>query len=281
MAAAPPGVRIVAPSHNDLDLAAEPLDVRPLLAAEGITAIISSGAFTKVDDAEDETELTMRVNGMAPGALARAAAEAGIPIVQISTDYVFAGDKPEPYLETDPVGPRSAYGRAKLLGEREIMASGARHAILRTAWIFSPSGHNFLRTMLRLGRERDEVGVVADQFGCPTHAGDFADVVVAVAQALEDGRSDSGIWHVANAGETSWHGFALRVFERAAVHGRTPPHVKALTAPEFPTKAERPANSRLATNKLLRDFGIALRAWETAVDETVDAIIAQEEAAES
>lgn len=276
--APPPGVRIVAPERAALDLAlGGALDVAPLLAREGVTAIVNCGAYTQVDRAEDEPELAARINGEAPGALARAAAAAGIPIVQISTDYVFAGDKPSAYDETDPTGPQGAYGRGKLAGESAVAASGARHAILRTAWVFSGGGANFVRTMLRLGAERDSVSVVADQFGCPTHAGDLAEAVAAVTLALEQGRSDGGTWHVVNAGETSWHGLAAQVFARAAIHGRPTPALHAIPTSAYPTKAPRPANSRLAGAKLARDFGITLRSWQSAADAAVDQIIAGEE----
>lgn len=274
-AAPPPGVRIVAPARGRLDLAAGDLDVRPLIAAEGITAIVNCGAYTKVDQAEDEAELARRINGEAPGLLARAAAEAGIPIVQMSTDYVFDGTKHGFYREDDPPAPRGVYGRSKLLGEQAVRDSGARHAVLRTAWVFSGGGANFVRTMLRLGCERDKVGVVADQLGCPTHAGDLARAVAGVTLALEDGR-DSGLWHVVNAGETSWHGLAARVFARAERHGRPPPALAALSTAEYPTKAPRPANSRLATDRLREDFGIILRRWEEAADDAVDEIIARD-----
>lgn len=279
-AAPPPGVRIVAPSRAVLDLAGDALDVAPLLAAEKVTAIVNCGAYTKVDQAEDEPEIAQRINGDAPGVLARAAHAAGIPIVQISTDYVFSGDKPGWYDEDDATGPRSVYGHSKLAGERAVRASGARHAILRTAWVFSAGGANFVRTMLRLGRERGAVGVVADQLGCPTHAADLAQAVAAVTLALEDGRA-SGLWHVVNAGETSWHGLAERVFARAAELGQPTPKLNPISTADYPTRAPRPANSRLATDRLYRDFGIALRPWQEAADAAVDAIVAREGKAEA
>jgi dTDP-4-dehydrorhamnose reductase len=272
----PPGVRIVAPPRAALDLAAERLDLAPLLAAERITAIVNCGAYTKVDQAEDEPQLAQRINGDAPGALAAAARDAGIPIVQISTDYVFAGDNPAPYVEDDPTGPAGAYGRSKLAGEQAVLASGARHAILRTAWVFSADGANFVRTMLRLGRERDTVGVVDDQIGCPTHAGDIAAAVAQVTLALEDGRCGNGVWHLVNAGETSWHGLAERVFARAALRGQPAPVLNAIPTSAYPTKAPRPANSRLVTDRLYHDFGIRLRPWQEAADEAVDEILARE-----
>jgi dTDP-4-dehydrorhamnose reductase len=165
-------------------------------------------------------------------------------------------------------------------GERAVRGSGARHAILRTAWVFSGGGANFVRTMLRLGRERDAVGVVADQFGCPTNAADLAQAVAAVTLAIEDGH-DSGLWHVVNAGETSWHGLAERVFARAAELGQPTPKLSAISTADYPTKAPRPANSRLATDRLYRDFGIALRPWQAAADAAVDAIVAREGKAEA
>lgn len=277
LAAAPPaGVRVISPARAKLDLADKALDVAPLLAREGVTAIINCGAFTQVDRAEDEEALAMQINGTAPGLLARAARDAGIPIVHISTDYVFAGDRPGFYLEDDATGPIGAYGRTKLAGEQAVIASGARHAVVRTAWVFSPGGQNFVRTMLRLGRERDSLGVVADQLGCPTHAGDLAAAAARIAIALESASAPSGIWHAVNAGETSWHGLASRVFARAAHHGWPTPMVRPLTTAEYPTKAPRPANSRLATERLHADFGMTLRDWRDAVDEAVDAILASE-----
>jgi dTDP-4-dehydrorhamnose reductase len=260
-----------------LDLAADDLDVAPLLAAEGVTAIINCGAYTSVDQAEDNADLAQRVNGEAPGTLARAAAAAGIPIVQISTDYVFSGEKLHPYDEDDETGPNCVYGRSKLAGERAVAASGARHAIIRTAWIFSPGGKNFVRTMLRLGAEGKAIRVVADQHGSPTHAADLAHTIAEVTMALEDGGIDSGTWHAANDGETTWHGLARHIFERAAEHGRPPPEFTAVTTAEYPTEARRPANSRLNTAKLQRDFGITMRTWQQAVDDAVDTIISQEE----
>lgn len=267
---------MIAPRRDRLDLADPTLDVAALLAAEQVTAIVNCGAYTIVDQAEVEEALAMRINGEAPAILAEAARAAGIPIVHVSTDYVFAGDKVGYYREDDPTGPRSAYGRTKLAGEQAVGASGARHAIVRTAWVFSPGGANFVRTMLRLGRERDTLGVVADQLGCPTHAGDLAQAIASVTLALEAGKADQGVWHAVNAGETSWHGLAMRVFERAAKHGRPIPQVNRLSTADYPTPAQRPANSRLATDKLRQDFGIALRGWEEAVDCAVDAIVAEE-----
>ena len=277
LAAPPPGVRIIAPPRAALDLADPALDPAALIAREAITAVINCGAYTQVDRAEEEAALALQVNGIAPGILARAAAAAGIPIVHVSTDYVFAGDKSAPYLEDDATGPRTSYGRSKLAGEQAVAASGARHAIVRTAWVFSDHGQNFVKTMLRLGQTRDELGVVADQHGSPTHAGDLAAALAVIAAGLERGDGESGIWHVTNAGATDWHGFATRIFARAATHGRRAPTVRAITTADYPTPAARPANSRLSTAKAARDFGISLRPWQDASDAVVDILCAADQ----
>lgn len=275
-ARAPAHVRIVALSRDQLDLAAEHIDIAPLIAATGASAVINCAAYTNVDGAEDEPAVAHRINASAPAALAAAAAAADIPIVQISTDYVFAGDKPSAYVEEDNTDPQNVYGRTKCDGERAVVASGARHAILRTSWVFSAGGSNFVRTMLRLGKERDLLRVVADQQGCPTHAADLADAITVVAEDLISRRKDSGIWHVANAGETTWYGMAQHIFGRAAELGRPAPRVEGIASTEYPTRAARPANSRLSTARLESDFGLELRSWETAVDEVVGDIIAKE-----
>lgn len=281
VAAPPRGVRIVAPTRAELDLADPALDPAGLMERHGVTAIVNCGAYTQVDRAESEEALATQVNGHAPGVLARAAAAAGIGIVQVSTDYVFAGNKAGAYAEDDPTGPRGAYGRGKLEGELQVAAAGARHAIVRTAWVFGPRGQNFLRTMLRLGAECDALRVVADQHGCPTHAGDLAQALATITSEFErgDGRSGvwaSGIWHVANAGETTWYGFAERIFARAAQHGRTAPEVIPIAAADYPAPAPRPAYSQLATGKARDDFGIALRPWQDASDAAVDALLQKE-----
>lgn len=275
-ARAPAHVRIICPSREQFDLSAEHIEIAPLITATSASAIINCAAYTNVDGAEDEPAAAHRINASAPAALAEAAAAADIPIVQISTDYVFSGDKPSAYVEEDATDPQNIYGRTKCDGERAVAASGARHAILRTSWVFSAGGSNFVRTMLRLGKERDLLRVVADQHGCPTHAADLADAITVVAEDLISRRKDSGIWHVANAGETTWYSMAQHIFGRAAELGRPAPRVEGIASTEYPTRAARPANSRLSTARLERDFGLELRSWETAVDEVVGDIIAKE-----
>lgn len=268
VAAPPPGVRIVAPARNALDLAnPEP---REMIAREGVTAIVNCGAYTAVDRAESEPDLAMAINGHAPGVLAETAAAAGIPIVQVSTDYVFAGNKQGAYREDDETGPQGVYGRTKLAGERAVAASGASHAIVRTAWVVSATGNNFVRTMLRLGAVRDRLGIVSDQHGSPTHASDLAAALSVIAMALESGQRSSGLWHFANRGEASWYDLARHIFARASTHGFKTPVVEAIATSDYPTAARRPANSLLATDHITRDFGIEPRRWEPAIDEIVD-----------
>jgi dTDP-4-dehydrorhamnose reductase len=272
----PPGVEIVAPGRDVLDLANLPDDLAPLLA--GIDAVISCGAYTAVDKAESEPDLAHAINAVAPGRLAEAAAKAGIPIVHVSTDYVFAADGQGPWAEDAPIAPASAYGRTKADGEAAVRASGARHAIVRTAWVVSADGANFVKTMLRLGAERDELRVVHDQQGTPTHAGDLAGALARIALAFTaDPARASGTWHCANAGETSWFGLACRVFDHARAAGlKVPGKVWPITTREYPTPARRPADSRLDCRAIARDFGIALRDWDLAVAEIVATLAGQE-----
>lgn len=268
VAAPPPGVRIVAPARDALDLAKP--DPGEMITREGVTAIVNCGAYTAVDRAESQPDLAMAINGHAPGVLAEAAAAAGIPIVQVSTDYVFAGNKQGAYREDDETDPQGVYGRTKLAGERAVAASGAPHAIVRTAWVVSATGHNFVKTMLRLGIERDRLGIVDDQHGSPTHAGDLAAALGVVTRALESGQRSSGLWHFANRGETSWYGLAKHIFSRASIHGFKAPIVEPIATSDYPTAARRPANSLLATDRITRDFGIEPRRWQPAIDEIVD-----------
>jgi dTDP-4-dehydrorhamnose reductase len=270
-----PGIEIFAPSRDQLDLAKLPGDLEPFFA--GISAVISCGAYTAVDKAESEPELAHAVNAEAPRLLAQAAASKGIPIIHVSTDYVFPADQKGRWVEDDKTSPVSVYGQTKLAGEDAIRSSGVRHAIVRTAWVLSADGNNFVKTMLRVGVQNSTVRVVADQRGSPTHAGDLAVALGEIAQRFSgDGQQASGIWHCTNGGETSWHGLATHVFECAAQHGlRVPDMVQAITTAEYPTAARRPCDSRLDCSKIETDFGLKLRPWQIAVEEIV-AKLAQE-----
>lgn len=230
-------------------------------------AVLNAAAYTQVDPAEDHIENARRVNGAAAGALARAAADADV-FVHFSTDYVFAGDKPAPYVETDPVAPINAYGASKLEGERAALDNNPRSVILRTAWVFDAQGTNFVRTMLRLAKARDEVSVVADQRGCPTFASDLADSALTVAT---DPRA-FGVYHCVGAGETTWAEFAEEVFAQSRALGGPSAAVNRISTAEFPTRAKRPSNSRLDCSKLARDYGVRMRPWREALASCMEEI---------
>jgi dTDP-4-dehydrorhamnose reductase len=267
------GATVVTRGRPDLDLE-QPDTLLRAIDTLSPDVVASVGAYTAVDQAESEAEIAHRTNALGPETIARACAARDIPIVHVSTDYVFDGRKSAPYVETDPVGPANVYGRSKLEGEQRVAAAAPRHVILRTAWVYSHEGKNFVRTMLRLARTRSEVGVVADQIGCPTYAPDLAEAIATVAARIARDRSPNllGVFHAAGAGETSWHGLAEAVFAEGARHGWTAPHVKALTTAEYPTPAGRPANSRLNCDRLARVHGVRLRDWRAALADCIDRI---------
>ena len=240
-------------------------------------ALINAAAYTAVDSAEDEPDLAFAVNATGPYNLARAAARADIPLVHVSTDYVFDGLKGAPYLERDPVKPTGVYGRSKVAGERQIRAVGAHHVILRTAWVFSPFGHNFVKTMLRAGAKRDRLTVVADQFGNPTAAHDLAAAVLRIADRLVRDPADhaSGTYHVTGRGATSWHGFAREIFCQAGRYTAVPaPAVVPIPSRDWPTKAPRPADSRLDCSAVQAAFGVTPPAWSDSLAPVVRALCA-------
>lgn len=238
--------------------------------------VVNAAAYTAVDAAEDDAEAAYRANRDGPGALARLCAAAGVPLVHISTDYVFDGAKGAPYVESDPTAPTGVYGASKLAGEQEVLAAWTRTVVLRTSWVYAPSGKNFVRTMLRVGADRDRLRVVADQRGCPTTAADLADAILAIAARLRDGWRDeyAGVFHAAGSGETTWHGLAVATFEEAARFGARVPVVEAITTAEYPTKAKRPANSRLDCGKLASVFAVRLPDWRVSLARTIDAVFA-------
>ncbi|KQS03411.1 dTDP-4-dehydrorhamnose reductase [Sphingomonas sp. Leaf357] len=254
----------------EFDLA-EGASVRAALIAAKPDAIVSAAAYTAVDKAESEREMAFAVNAAGAGAVAEAAAALGVPLVHLSTDFVFDGTKSAPYVETDPTGPLGVYGASKLAGEQAVLAAHADSVILRTAWVYSPFGANFLKTMLRLAADRDELGVVADQFGNPTGALDIADAVLQVAERLAEDPSPDlrGVFHMTAAGDTSWAGFAEAIFAASAARGGPSAHVRHITTAEYPTPATRPGNSRLDCTKLANAYGIRLGAWQHAVDLSV------------
>jgi dTDP-4-dehydrorhamnose reductase len=225
--------------------------------------VVNAAAYTAVDKAEAEEAVAMRVNGDGAGHVAEAAARLGVPLLHLSTDYVFDGALDRPYREDDPTSPAGAYGRSKLAGEREVAARCEDSLILRTAWVYSPFGANFVRTMLRLNETRDEVGVVADQRGNPTSALDIADALIAMAARVKQDSSPGlrGVFHMTGAGEGTWADLAEAVFQEAAARGRRLTRVKRIATADYPTPARRPANSRLDNEKLHRVYGFKLPEW--------------------
>lgn len=250
--------------------------VAALIEAERPDLVVNAAAYTAVDRAEDEPQIALRVNGLALAEIGAAAHAVGAGVVHYSTDYVFPGDGARPYLEDDDTGPRSAYGESKLTGEQALAASGAEHLIFRTAWVYGARGHNFLRTMLRLGRERDVLKVVDDQRGAPTPAFLIAAVTAQVLarwwrEPPANRAALSGLHHLSSAGETSWHGFAQAIFQRAVAAGLLPkaPHVQAIGSEEFPAKAARPAYSVLDSSRLRRHHGVHLPDWSWGLDRVI------------
>ena len=226
--------------------------------------VVNAAAYTAVDKAEDDVDAAFRTNAEAPGVLARACALRDIPFVHYSTDYVFDGQGSRPYREDDPTAPLGVYGASKLAGEDAIRAAGGRHLILRTAWVYGQHGHNFMKTMLRLGAERDELRVVADQVGTPTPAALIADVTTELL-GLRD--APSGTFHLTPRGETSWHGFAEAILEEALARGlisRAPKVIPVATS-DYPTRARRPGYSRLDIGRLEQVLGRALPEWRTGL----------------
>jgi dTDP-4-dehydrorhamnose reductase len=229
--------------------------------------VINAAAYTAVDKAESEEGVALAVNGEGAGHVAEAAARIGAPLLHLSTDYVFDGTLDRPYREDDATGPTSVYGRSKLLGERLVAERCADSVIARTAWLYSPYGANFVRTMLRLSETRDEVSVVADQRGNPTSTIDLAEALLAVAARVREDSSPAlrGVFHMTGSGEATWADFAEAVFAEAAARGRRSTLVKRITTADYPTPARRPANSRLDNEKLRRVYGLELPDWRTSL----------------
>jgi dTDP-4-dehydrorhamnose reductase len=239
--------------------------------------VINAAAHTAVDAAETDPDGAARANHAGPARLAALCAAAGVPLIHISTDYIFDGAKGEAYVETDPTSPQGVYGATKLAGEQAVLASGARAVVLRTSWVYAPAGRNFVRTMLNAGRTRDVLRVVADQKGCPTTAIDLATAILAISdRILAEGWRDEfgGIFHAAGTGWTTWHGLACAVFAEAAARspGMKVPTVEPITTAEYPTPAKRPADSRLDCAKLEQVYGLRLPPWQDGLARTIAAM---------
>lgn len=261
-------------SRPEIDLSVPASLMAPIRALRP-DVIVSAAAYTNVDKAESEPDIAAVINGEAPGELARVANSLNIPIIHLSTDYVFAGDKDGWYDETDPTGPISSYGKSKLTGERRVAEETANHVILRTSWVYSPYGSNFVKTMLRLAQTRDEVSVVADQRGCPTFAPEMACAIVAVARRLVTDNDPGlrGVFNLTGGGDTTWAGFASAIFERTRALGEKVVKVNPIGTVDYPTPARRPANSRLSTGKILNRYGYNPERWESSLDSCLNHII--------
>jgi len=236
--------------------------------------VVNAAAYTAVDRAESEPDAARRANADGPGLLAAWCARAGVPLLHISTDYVFDGNKGAPYVETDPTSPGGVYGATKLAGELAALAANPSTIVLRTSWVYAAVGKNFVLTMLNAGLKTDRLRVVGDQIGCPTATQDLADVILAIADRIAAGGWQpeyAGIFHAAGSGWTSWHGLAEAVFAEAARHGRPAPTVEAIATADWPTPVRRPPDSRLDCGRLARVFGLSLPDWPRSVAATIAA----------
>jgi len=267
------GLELVPVARDSADLAV-PGAAEAAVRRERPDLVVNAAAYTAVDKAESEPGLAQAVNGDAPGGMARACADLGIPLIHISTDFVFDGAKIGPYVEDDPTGPVSAYGRSKLAGEEAVKAALDNHAILRTAWVFSPYGNNFLKTMLRLGAERDELGIVDDQRGCPTSAGGIARAVRAIIDRLHTGEVlVPGTYHYCGDDAVTWFGFAEAIFVAAGDRLPGGIKVKPIGTADYPTPARRPSNSVMSCAKIRAVYGIEPDDWRGAVAAVVDRLL--------
>ncbi len=256
------GLDIVAPNRTEMDLT-NARSITDMVASRPWSAVINCAAYTAVDRAETDAELAEHVNAVAPAIFAAETAARDIPIIHVSTDYVFDGTNGAPYTEEDAVNPLGVYGLTKEMGESAVRTRNPRHAIIRTAWVVSAGGANFVNTMIRLASERSEVSVVNDQIGCPSSAQDIAETLLVVAKYLPE---RYGTWHFVNGGDASWHDLAARIFANMDRRGLPTPVLKAIPSSHYPTPAKRPSNSRLSTLAIQRDFGIKPRHWHDAID---------------
>lgn len=255
-----------------------PETINACLAAADPWLVVNAAAWTAVDAAEANADAAWRANRDGPATIAALCRARGIPLIHVSTDYVFDGSKGAPYVETDPVAPLGVYGASKAAGEQAVLASGAAAMILRTAWVFSAHGRNFARTMIDAGRKARLLRVVADQHGTPTAAEDLATAILAiVARIAVEGWQPAfgGIFHATNTGATTWHGFASAIFEIAARHGETPPEVVPIATTDWPTPTRRPADSRLDCTRLAGTFGLRLPDWRDATTRVIDAMLTE------
>jgi dTDP-4-dehydrorhamnose reductase len=262
-------------ARPDLDLL-RPASIAKALADFRPDLVVNPAAYTAVDKAESEPDRAFALNRDGARAVAAAAADRGVPVIHLSTDYVFDGKKKEPYSETDPVGPQGVYGRSKLEGELAVAEANPRHIVLRTAWVYAPFGGNFVRTMLRLMAERDRLRVVDDQSGCPTYAPDIAGAIIAIAQKWADSGWHSTytrVTHIAGPDVRTWCGFAREIVQGAAERGGRPIPVDPISTSDYPTPATRPANSCLSSERLEALFGVRLRPLKNSLADCLDRLL--------
>ncbi len=267
---------VITLARPDCDLL-DAASIARAVEAAACDIIVNAAAYTAVDRAETEPDLAMAINAEGARQVALAAKAKGVPVIQISTDYVFDGRAERPYREDDAPAPLGAYGRTKRAGELAVAEACTNHVILRTAWVYSATGQNFVRTMLRLGETRSSIGVVADQYGAPTYAPDLADVICAVATQLvakPDARQLRGIFHATGQGDATWADLADAIFAGAAQRGRPPVQVDRITTADYPTPAQRPKNSRLDMQKLATTYGLKTPDWRASLAICLDRLVA-------
>ena len=264
------GLKILALDYPEIDIG-EPASIDSRIESREIDLIINAAAYTAVDRAESDREAAFAVNHKGPAHLADTCHKRGIPLIHVSTDYVFDGTKLGAYVEEDPVAPLGVYGESKAAGEAEVRERIAKHIIVRTAWLCGLHGHNFVKTMLKLGHEKDTLRVVSDQFGCPTFAADLAGVILEVVrQSWKNESVKWGTYHYCGAGKTSWHGFATAIFEVAGQYEKfAVKNVVPISTAEYPAPVKRPANSVLDCSKMERHFGIRPRPWRQSLEEMI------------
>ncbi|GAN54706.1 dTDP-4-dehydrorhamnose reductase [Tanticharoenia sakaeratensis] len=265
------GARVVRVGRPEFDLA-EPDTIAAVMKKIRPAVVVNAAAWTAVDLAEQEIAGAEAANRDGPEALAKACAQAGIPLIHVSTDYVFSGDAGRPYVESDPVTPETVYGRTKAEGEQAVLAANPKTVVLRTAWVYSAHGKNFVRTMINAGAKNPALRVVGDQHGNPTSSDDLATAIVAIIGRIEEtGWRDeyAGIFHAAGTGDATWHGLAVEALQQAQRHGQAMPDVTAIATTDWPTPAKRPQDSRLDSSKLEHVFGVVLPHWRDSVEKTV------------
>ena len=260
---------VLALTRDDLDIT-DATAVQKIVFKFNPNVIINAAAHTAVDSAEKEMELSYKINRDGPKYLAEAAQKINAAMLHISTDYVFSGDKDGQYFPEDPTAPQGVYGQSKLAGEQAVIEACDKHIILRTAWVFGEHGNNFVKTMLRLGKDRDTLSIVGDQFGGPTYAGDIADALIEIATQIEQGKSiEYGVYHFSGFPHVSWFEFAQAIFSEVKTQQvlNNIPALSSIPTTEYPTPAKRPANSKLATDKIMQSFGIEASDWQAALSQ--------------